>query len=91
VTAEPTPTNKQSRVQNSLGKAAGGCGGALNAFLVVLGDKCGLYATGQYGVEVERPIRRSESPSIAQKRSSGEATVRAAHAHRAATSGEDVR
>ena len=55
MTAEPTRTINQSRVRNFLGKAAGGCGGALNSFLVVLGDKCGLYATGQYSSDGKRP------------------------------------
>jgi hypothetical protein len=89
VTAEPTHTIKQSRVQNLLGKAAGACGGALNSFLVVLGDKCGLYATGQYSFDVEEPIPSSEAPRVAQKRSSSFAAERAAHAHGSATPSED--
>jgi hypothetical protein len=90
VTAEPTRTINQSNVQNLLGLAAGGCGGVLNSFLVVLGDKCGLYATGQYSVvEVEGPIVRGNAPSIAQKRNSNNAAGGPALAQGSAIPGED--
>jgi hypothetical protein len=78
VTAEPTRTINQFRVQNFLGKAAGGCSGALNSFLIVLSDKCRLSATGQYTFDVEEPIVQSQATSIAQKRSSRGATDGAA-------------
>jgi hypothetical protein len=89
VTAEPTRTINRSSVPNFLGKAAGSCGGALNSFLVVLGDKCGLYATGQYAFEEDEPIVRGMTLSRAQKRTSREAADRAADAHGSATPGED--
>jgi hypothetical protein len=89
VTAEPTRTVNQSSGQIFLGKAARGCGGALNSFLVVLGDKCRVYATGQYTFDVEEPIVRGKAPSIAQKRSSRAAADGAADAHATATPGED--
>jgi hypothetical protein len=89
VTAEPTRTISQSKVQNLLGMAGDGCGSALHSFLVVLGDKCGLYATGQYSVDVEGPIVRRKAPSIAQKRTSSEATDGAALAHASGTPGEE--
>ena len=90
MTAEPTRTINQSKVQNLLGLAAGGCGGALNSFLVVLGDRCGLYGTGQYSVvDVEGPIVRSKAPSIAQKRNSNKAAGGPALAQGSAIPGED--
>jgi hypothetical protein len=89
VPAEPTRTINQSKVQNLLGMAADGCGGALNSFLVVLGDKCGLYATGQYSFDVEEPIFRRKAPSIVQKRNSNKAAGGIAHSHRSATQSED--
>jgi hypothetical protein len=89
VTAEPTRTINQSRVQNFLGKAAGGCGYTLNSFLVVLGDKCGLYATGQYSFDGDEPVVCSQAPSIAQKRNSGEAADGAVHAHGSASAGKE--
>jgi len=90
VTAEPTRTINQSKVQSLLGLAAGGCGGALNSFLVVLGDKCRLYATGQYSiVEVEGPIVRSNSPSIAQKRNCNNAGRGPVRPQGSAIPGED--
>ena len=64
-----------------------GCA-ALNSLLVVLGDTCGLYATGQYAFEVEEPIIRSNAPSITHKRSSNEAADGAAHAHGSAAPGQ---
>jgi hypothetical protein len=82
VTAEPTRT---IRVQNFLGKAAGGCNGALNSFLIVFSDKCGPSATGQYTFDGERSIGRSQATSIAQKRSSGGAT----HSHGSANACKD--
>jgi hypothetical protein len=89
VIAEPTRTINHSRARKLLGKAAGGCGGALNSLLVVLGDRCGLYATGQYRSDVETSIVPSKAPSIAQKRPFSDAVDGAALAHRSATSGQD--
>jgi hypothetical protein len=86
VTAEPMRTINQSKAQNFLGKAAGGCGGALNSFLIAVGDKCGLYPTSQYRCDVEEPIVRSKAPSIVQKRTSSRA---AAGAHGSASPGKD--
>jgi hypothetical protein len=89
VIAEPTRTINQSRARKLLGKAAGGCGGALNSLLVVLGDRCGLYATGQYSSEVEEPIVPSKAISIAQKPTSSGARKGAPHTHGSASPGQD--
>ena|SRR5450631_1107463 len=89
VTAEPTRAISQNRLQNLMDKAAGGCGGALSSFLVVVGDRCGLYATGQYRSDVETSIVPSKAPSIAQKRPFSDAVDGAALAHGSATSGQD--
>jgi hypothetical protein len=89
VTAEPTHTISQSKVQNLLGMVGDGCGSALNSFLVVVGDKSGLYATGQYSVDVEGPIVRSKAPSIAQKRNSNKAACGFAHSQCRAIPGDD--
>ena len=85
VTSGLTRTINQSRLQNSLGKGACGCGGAFNSLLVALGDKCGLYATVQYGGDVDEPIVRTSTLSIAKKRTSGGA----ADANASPTPGED--
>ena len=89
MTAEPTRTINPSKVLNLLGLPTGGCGGALNALLVVLGDRCGLHGTAQYGVDVEGPIVRSNSPSIAQKRNSNNAGTGLVRPQGSATRGED--
>jgi hypothetical protein len=89
VTTEPTRTINQSRVRTFLGEALGGCGGALNSFLVVLGDKCGLYATGQYSSDGEKRVVRSQAPSIAQERNSSEAADSPVHAHVSAIPSKD--
>ena len=89
MTAEPTRTISQSKIQNLLDKAAVGCGGALNSFLVLLGDKCGLYATGPYSSDVETAIVCERAPSIAQKRNANKAADGPAHAHGSATPGEE--
>ena len=68
VTANPARTINQSRVQNRLGKAASGCGAALNSFLVFLGDKGRPYATGPYSSRGEKAIVCNQAPSMAQKR-----------------------
>jgi hypothetical protein len=84
VTGEPTRTINQTRVQIFLGRAADG-GGAVSSFLVGLGGKCGLYATGRYRFDVDEPIVRSKTPSILQMR-----TARgAANAHGSASPGGD--
>ena len=89
MTSGLTRTINQSRLQESVSKAASGCGSALNSLLVGLGDKCGLHATVQYGGDVEEPILRTSIPSVAQKLTPGGAVDRAAHAHGSATAGED--
>jgi hypothetical protein len=81
-------TIKQSSVQNLLGKAAGGRGGTLHSFLVVLGDRYALYATGQYSTDVKEPIVWSKAPSSVQERRSSEAADGDAP-HGSPTSGED--
>jgi hypothetical protein len=58
VAAQTTRTINQTKAQNLLGLAARGCGGALNSFLVVLGE-------GQ--------IVRSNAPSIGQQDNSNTA------------------
>jgi hypothetical protein len=89
VTAKLDRAINQSRVRKFLGETAGGCGGALNLFLVLVGDNCGLYPTGQYSFDAEKPIVRSQAPSITQKRSSSEAAEAAVHAHGTAISAKD--
>jgi hypothetical protein len=89
VTAKLDRAINQSRVRKFLGETAGGCGGALNLFLVLVGDNCGLYRTGQYSFDAEKPIVRSQAPSITQKRSSSEAAEAAVHAHGTAISAKD--
>ena len=44
---------KRSVVHTFLARAASDCGSVLNSIMVVVGDKLGLYKTGQYGVEAE--------------------------------------
>jgi hypothetical protein len=43
----------QSEVRVFLAKAAIGCGGLLNSLMVMLGDKLGIYQTGQYSSDTE--------------------------------------
>jgi hypothetical protein len=43
--------DKQNGVRAFLTTAASGCGDWLNSVLVALGDKVGLYKTGQYSSE----------------------------------------
>jgi hypothetical protein len=81
VTTEPTRSINQGSVRHFLREAAAGCGGTLNSCFVVLGDKCGLYATGQYKSDGEEPVVRSQAPSNAQKRNSSRAADSPAHAH----------
>jgi len=64
VTPEQTRPIKRTKVQTFLGKAADGCGSALNSVLVVLGDKFGLYKTGQYSSDMEEPTCRRAAPSL---------------------------
>jgi hypothetical protein len=80
VTTEPTPSINQSSVRHFLGQAAAGCGRALNSCFVVLGDTCGLYATGQYKSDGEERVVRSQTPSNARKRNSSRAADNPSHA-----------
>ncbi len=89
MTAEPTRSINQSKVQNFWGLAAGGCGCALNSFLLVLGDRCGLHGTAQYGVDVEGPIVRSKALSVGQKPNSNKAAGGPVHPQGSAIPGED--
>jgi hypothetical protein len=54
---QPLPT-KRNRVQAFLAWAASGCGDLLNSVMVAVGDRLGIYKTGQYGVHAE-----DDSPS----------------------------
>lgn len=85
---EPTHTLNQGRARSLLGKAAHGCGGALNSFVLVLGDKYGLHTTSSYS-GVEDPIVRSQAPSVTRQRDSSEAADGAVEAHGNAIPGED--
>jgi hypothetical protein len=89
VTIEPMRTRKQSKVQNLLGKAAGGCGGALHSFLAVVGDRYALHATGQYSTDVKAPIVRRRATSGAEKRRSSQAADGDVHTHGRPTARED--
>jgi hypothetical protein len=40
-----------------LAEAASGCGGGLNSVMVILGDKLGIYKTGQYSSDTEDDSR----------------------------------
>ena len=62
VTPEQTRPIKRTKVQTFLSKAADGCGSSLNSVLVVLGDKFGLYKTGQYSSDMEEPIAKIDLP-----------------------------
>jgi hypothetical protein len=44
---------QQSEARAFLAKAASGCGGLLNSLMVMLGDKLGVYKTGQYSAETD--------------------------------------
>jgi two-component system, chemotaxis family, chemotaxis protein CheY len=89
VTAKLTRTINQRRVLNLLDKAAGGCGGAFNSFLVFLGDTGGLYAIGPYRSGQEKAIVCNQAPSMAQKCTFGEAIDSTALAQGSGSSGED--
>jgi two-component system, chemotaxis family, chemotaxis protein CheY len=89
VTAKLTRTINQRRVLNLLDKAAGGCGGAFNSFLVFLGDTGGLYAIGPYRSGQEKAMVGNQAPSMAQKCTLGEAIDSTALAQGSGSSGED--
>jgi hypothetical protein len=48
---------KRRVVHEFLARSASGCGGLLNAVMVLVGDKLGLYKTGQYSSDADRPSR----------------------------------
>jgi hypothetical protein len=89
VTTEPTRSISQRRVRNFLGAAAAGCGGALNELFVTVGDRCGLYATGQYSSDGQAPVVRSPAASVVQARSSNQATDSPVHARAIAVPSSD--
>ena len=89
MTAESTRTINRTKVQSLLGLAAGRSGCALNSFLLVLGDRCGLHGTAQYGVDVEGPIVRSKALSLGQKPNSNKAAGGPVHPQGSAIPGED--
>jgi hypothetical protein len=74
---QPLPV-KQSEVQAFLTRAASGCGGLLNSVMVVVGDKLGLYKTGQYSFDTE--TTRSAFSSSTPCRP-GDAQTRGQHTH----------
>jgi len=45
---------KHRRMRELFGGAASTCGGVLNSVMVRLGDRLGLYKTGQYSSEVKQ-------------------------------------
>jgi hypothetical protein len=51
---------EQSEVQAFLAKAARGCGRLLNSVMVFVGDKIGLYKTGQYRFDTEDDSARGK-------------------------------
>ena len=53
-----TPTRAYTKTQAYLGGLASSCGSALNSVMVVLGDRFGLYTTGQYRTD------RADSRSV---------------------------
>jgi len=48
---------KRQVVHEFLARSAGGCGDLLNSAMVFVGDKVGLYKTGQYSSDADRPSR----------------------------------
>jgi hypothetical protein len=48
---------KRRSVHAFLDRSARACGGLLNAVMVLVGDKLGLYKTGQYSSDADRPSR----------------------------------
>jgi len=48
---------KRRVVHEFFARSANGCGGLLNAVMVLVGDKLGLYKTGQYSSDGNRPSR----------------------------------
>jgi hypothetical protein len=58
----------RAKVRIFLGEVATSCGGALNSMLVVLGDKFGLYKTGQYSSEMHEPLA---PPATSERSTSG--------------------
>jgi hypothetical protein len=54
---------KRGIAQARLGEAARSCGGLLNSVMVVVGDHCGLYKTGQYSSDSEQLL--APSPAVA--------------------------
>jgi hypothetical protein len=89
VTTEPTRSINQSRVRSILGEAAAGCGGALNAFFVAVGDTCGLYPTGQYSSDGQEPDVRSQAPIVVHARNSNQAADGPVHARGSAIPSSD--
>jgi hypothetical protein len=53
MTADQPLPGVQSEVRVFLAKAASGCGGLLNSLMVIVGDKLGIYQTGQYSSDME--------------------------------------
>jgi hypothetical protein len=48
---------KRRVVHAFLARSASACGGVLNSVMVLVGDKLGLYKTGQYSSDADRPSR----------------------------------
>ncbi len=49
---QPLPV-QQTEVGAFLAQVASGCGDLLNSLMVILGDKLGIYKTGQYSSDTE--------------------------------------
>jgi len=64
---QPLPV-KRSEVPVFLAKAASGCGGLLNSVMVVIGDKLGLYKTGQYSLDTEHDSPPVSSSTLCEPR-----------------------
>ena len=66
MSSHQTPTRAHTKTQAYLGGLASSCGSALNSVMVVLGDRFGLYTTGQYRTdpaETPGPPARRSRPS----------------------------
>ena len=51
MTSDQARPVKQSELRAFLAQTARVCGGLLNSLMVILGDKLGIYKTGQYSSE----------------------------------------
>lgn len=53
MTSDQPRVASRSKAQAILAEAASGCGSLLNSVMVVIGDRFGLYKTGQYSSDTD--------------------------------------